>query len=81
MSESFWPRGRPNDERNIANYKALSGAPKRIQIIGDFIPPSIAWGGTIGFGWGVIRYMILGYTDWYEAAHLVIQKCYFKEDD
>ena len=68
MSESFWPRGKPGEQDKSVNSKVFLITSKKNQILGDFAPPAIAWGGTIGFGWGVIRYLALGYTVWHEAV-------------
>ncbi|OGL61366.1 hypothetical protein A3H10_03995 [Candidatus Uhrbacteria bacterium RIFCSPLOWO2_12_FULL_46_10] len=72
MFGQLLPRGRDPFEFNF-RYQNQSQ-----RIVGlrtpwhEIAPPAIVWGGTIGFGWGAIRYLTTGQPAWDEAFIMAI---------
>jgi len=72
MFGDLFPRG--GDPFNL-NFRQQIKAPKKMgwrPKPNEYMPPAIVWGGTIGFGWGVLRYMTSGQPAWEEAFFMAI---------
>lgn len=57
---------------NLKRYEPLKPARVWHAPMHEIAPPAIVWGGTIGFGWEVIRYLELGDQRWEEAILVAI---------